>query len=105
MLTTGISASPLAAQPSRSEIRKGLVGLASYAGCKQRHDGYTAERVQQIISSGITSNGWQAEAGWLRSPEGVRAVALTIDAMNRACDDFDPNSPSFVPAMQAIEAL
>ncbi|QNG26315.1 hypothetical protein [Synechococcus sp. HK01-R] len=97
--------SAIFAGESPQEIRKALVGLAAYAGCKERHAGYSAERAQRIISSGIANNGWQSQADWLRSPQALRVVALTTDAMNKSCDDFDQNSKDFVPAMQAIDAL
>jgi hypothetical protein len=105
MALAGVLPAGVLAGESPLEIRKALLGLAAYAGCKERHAGYSAERAQRIISSGITSNGWQSQADWLHSPQGVRVVALTINAMNPSCDDFDPTNKDFVPAMQAIDAL
>ena len=92
-------------QAADSDTRQALVGLAAYAECKVLHAGYSRERAQAIVQSGIQSNGWQQQADWLKSPQAIRVVALTSEAMNKTCDDFDQNSPDFIPAMKAIDAL
>ena len=88
-----------------SETRQALVGLAAYAECKVLRSGYSRARAQAIVQSGIKSNGWQQQAEWLKSPQAIRLVALTSEAMNTTCDDFDQNSPDFIPAMKALDAL
>ena len=92
-------------QAADSDTRQALVGLAAYAECKVLHAGYSRERAQAIVQSGIQSNGWQQQADWLKSPQAIRVVALTSEAMNKTCDDFDQNSPDFIPAMKALDAL
>ncbi|OUX73592.1 hypothetical protein SynMEDNS5_01714 [Synechococcus sp. MEDNS5] len=93
------------AQAADSETRQALVGLAAYAECKVLRSGYSRARAQAIVQSGIKSNGWQQQAEWLKSPQAIRLVALTSEAMNTTCDDFDQNSPDFIPAMKALDAL
>ena len=88
-----------------SETRQALVGLAAYAECKVLKSGYSRARAQAIVQSGIETNGWQQQAEWLKSPQAIRLVALTSEAMNTTCDDFDQNSPDFIPAMKALDAL
>ena len=88
-----------------SETRQALVGLAAYAECKVLKSGYSRARAQAIVQSGIETNGWQQQAEWLKSPQAIRVVALTSEAMNQTCDDFDQNSPDFIPAMKALDAL
>ena len=88
-----------------SETRQALVGLAAYAECKVLNSGYSRARAQAIVQSGIKTNGWQQQAEWLKSPQAIRVVALTSEAMNQTCDDFDQNSPDFIPAMKALDAL
>ena len=88
-----------------SETRQALVGLAAYAECKVLKSGYSRARAQAIVQSGIETNGWQQQAEWLKSPQALRVVALTSEAMNQTCDDFDQNSPDFIPAMKALDAL
>ena len=92
-------------QAADSDTRQALVGLAAYAECKVLHAGYSRERARAIVQSGIQSNGWQQQAEWLKSPQAIRVVALTSEAMNKTCDDFDQNSPDFIPAMKALDAL
>lgn len=92
-------------QAADSDTRQALVGLAAYAECKVLHADYSRERAQAIVQSGIQSNGWQQQADWLKSPQAIRVVALTSEAMNKTCDDFDQNSPDFIPAMKALDAL
>ena len=87
------------------ETRQALVGLAAYAECKVLNSGYSRARAQAIVQSGIKTNGWQQQAEWLKSPQAIRVVALTSEAMNQTCDDFDQNSPDFIPAMKALDAL
>ena len=93
------------AQAADSDTRQALVGLAAYAECKVLNAGYSRERARAIVQSGIRTNGWQREAEWLKSPQAIRVVALTSEAMNKTCDDFDQNSPDFIPAMKALDAL
>ena len=69
------------------------------------HAGYSRQRAQAIVQSGIKSKGLQQQAEWLKSPQAIRVVALTSEAMNKTCDDFDQNSPDFIPAMKALDAL
>ena len=88
-----------------SDTRQALVGLAAYAECKVLNAGYSRERAQAIVKSGIKTNNWQQQAEWLKSPQAIRVVALTSEAMNKTCDDFDQNSPDFIPAMKALDAL
>ena len=88
-----------------SETRQALVGLAAYAECKVLNSGYSRARAQAIVQSSIKTNGWQQQAEWLKSPQAIRVVALTSEAMNQTCDDFDQNSPDFIPAMKALDAL
>ena len=88
-----------------SETRQALVGLAAYAECKVLNSGYSRARAQAIVQSGIKTNGWQQQAEWLKSPQAIRVVALTSEAMNQTCDDFDQNSPDFIPAMKSLDAL
>lgn len=88
-----------------SETRQALVGLAAYAECRVLKSGYSRARAQAIVQSGIETNGWQQQAEWLKSPQAIRVVALTSEAMNQTCDDFDQNSPDFIPAMKALDAL
>ena len=92
-------------QATVTDTRQALVGLAAYAECKILHAGYSRGRAQAIVQSGIKTNGWQQQAEWLKSPQAIRVVALTSEAMNTSCDDFDQNSPQFIPAMKAIDAL
>lgn len=93
------------AQAADSDTRQALVGLAAYAECKVLNAGYSRERARAIVQSGIRTNGWQQQAEWLKSPQAIRVVALTSEAMNKTCDDFDQNSPDFIPAMKALDAL
>ena len=88
-----------------SETRQALVGLAAYAECKVLNSGYSRARAQAIVQSSIKTNGGQQQAEWLKSPQAIRVVALTSEAMNQTCDDFDQNSPDFIPAMKALDAL
>ena len=69
------------------------------------HDGYSRARAEAIIQAGIENNGWQQESKWLQSPQAVRVISLTSEAMNKSCDNFDQSSPKFIPAMQAIDAI
>ncbi|WP_186500436.1 hypothetical protein [Synechococcus sp. A15-60] len=99
----GPMALPTAA--NQQETRKALVGLAAYAECKVLHDGYSRARAEAIIQAGIENNGWQQDASWLQSPQGIRVVTLTSKAMNTSCNNFDQSSPQFIPAIEAINAL
>ena len=92
-------------QATDTDTRQALVGLAAYAECKVLHAGYTRGRAQAIVQSGIKTNGWQQQAEWLRSPQAIRVVALTSEAMNTSCNDFDQASPQVIPAMKALDAL
>lgn len=92
-------------QATDTDTRQALVGLAAYAECKVLHGGYSRGRAQAIVQSGIKTNGWQNQAVWLKSPQAIRVVALTSEAMNTSCDDFDQTSPQFIPAMKALDAL
>ena len=100
-----VGALALPASANQQETRKALVGLAAYAECKVLHDSYSRARAEAIIQAGIENNGWQREANWLKSPQAVRVVTLTSEAMNTSCNDFDQNSPKFIPAMEAIDEL
>ena len=100
-----VGAMALPASANQQETRKALVGLAAYAECKVLQDGYSRARAEAIIQAGIKNNGWQQEANWLKSPQAVRVVTLTSEAMNTSCNDFDQSSPKFIPAMEAIDAL
>jgi len=100
-----VGAMALPASANQQETRKALVGLAAYAECKVLHDSYSRARAEAIIQAGIENNGWLQEASWLKSPQAVRVVTLTSEAMNTSCNDFDQSSPQFIPAMKAIDAL
>ena len=95
----------LPADANQQETRKALVGLAAYAECKVLHDGYSRARAEAIIQAGIENNGWQQESKWLQSPQAVRVIRLTSEAMNKSRDNFDQRSPQFIPAMEAIDAI
>lgn len=105
MASALLGALALPASANQQETRKALVGLAAYAECKVLHDGYSRARADAIIKAGIENNGWQQESNWLQSPQAIRVVTLTSEAMNTSCNDFDQSSPQFIPAMEAIDAL
>ena len=104
-LTGLIGTLALPADANQQETRKALVGLAAYAECKVLNASYSRDRAEAIVRTGIENNGWQQEANWLQSPQAVRVIRLTSEAMNKSCDDFDQSSPKFIPAMQAIDAI
>ena len=105
VLTGLIGTLALPADANQQETRKALVGLAAYAECKVLNASYSRDRAEAIVRTGIENNGWQQEANWLQSPQAVRVIRLTSEAMNKSCDDFDQSSPKFIPAMQAIDAI
>ena len=67
--------------------------------------GYSRDRAQNILNTWIKNKGLEQQAEWLQSPQAIRVVALTSEAMNKSCNDFDQNSPQFIPAMEAIDAI
>ena len=90
---------------SETETRHAMAAMAAFAECKILNAGYSRERAQSILSTWIENKGLEQQAQWLKSPQAIRIVALTSEAMNKSCDGFDQNSPQFIPAMQAIDAI
>ena len=99
----GAVQTPVAA--SDTETRRAMAAIAAFAECKILNAGYSRERAQRILSTWIENKGLQQEAEWLQSPQAIRVVALTSEAMNKSCNGFDQNSPQFIPAMKAIDAI
>ena len=92
-------------QASETQTRHAMAAMAAFAECKILNAGYSRERAQRILSTWIENKGLQQEAEWLQSPQAIRVVALTSEAMNKSCNGFDQNSPQFIPAMKAIDAI
>ena len=82
-----------------------MAATAAFAECKILHAGYSRERAQNILNTWLKNKGLKQEAEWLQSPQAMRVVALTSEAMNKSCNGFDQNSPQFIPAMEAIDQL
>ena len=92
-------------QASETETRHAMAAMAAFAECKILHAGYSRERAQNILNTWLKNKGLKQEAEWLQSPQAMRVVALTSEAMNKSCNGFDQNSPQFIPAMEAIDQL
>ena len=90
---------------SETETRHAMAAMAAFAECKIMHSGYSRDRAQTILTTWIKNKGLQKEAEWLQSPQAIRVVTLTSEAMNKTCNGFDQNSPQFIPAMKAIDAI
>ena len=82
-----------------------MAAMAAFAECKILQAGYSRERAQNILNTWIENKGLEQQAEWLQSPQAIRVVALTSEAMNKSCNGFDQNSPQFIPAMEAIDQL
>ena len=92
-------------QASETQTRHAMAAMAAFAECKILHAGYSRERAQNILNTWIENKGLEQQAEWLQSPQAIRVVALTSEAMNKSCNGFDQNSPQFIPAMEAIDRL
>jgi len=92
-------------QASETQTRHAMAAMAAFAECKILHAGYSRERAQNILNTWIENKGLEQQAEWLQSPQAIRVVALTSEAMNKSCNGFDQNSPQFIPAMEAIDAI
>ena len=92
-------------QASETQTRHAMAAMAAFAECKILHAGYSRERAQNILNTWIENKGLEQQAEWLQSPQAIRVVALTSEAMNKSCNGFDQNSPQFIPAMEAIDQL
>ena len=92
-------------QASETQTRHAMAAMAAFAECKILHAGYSRERAQNILNTWIENKGLEQQAEWLQSPQAIRIVALTSEAMNKSCNGFDQNSPQFIPAMEAIDQL
>ena len=105
MLSALLGALQPPVQASETETRHAMAAMAAFAECKILNSGYSRERAQNILSTWIANKGLEQQAQWLKSPQAIRIVALTSEAMNKSCDGFDQNSPQFIPAMKAIDAI
>ncbi len=105
MLSALLGALQPSVQASETETRHAMAAMAAFAECKIMHAGYSRDRAQNILNTWIKNKGLEQEAEWLQSPQAIRVVALTSEAMNKSCNDFDQNSPPFIPAMEAIDAI
>ena len=92
-------------QANGTDTRHAMAAMAAFADCKIMHAGYSRDRAQKILNTWIKNKGLEQQAEWLQSPQAIRVVALTSEAMNKNCNDFDQNSPQFIPAMEAIDAI
>ena len=92
-------------QANETQTRHAMAAMAAFAECKILHAGYSRERAQNILNTWIENKGLEQQAEWLQSPQAIRVVALTSEAMNKSCNGFDQNSPQFIPAMEAIDAI
>ena len=92
-------------QANETQTRHAMAAMAAFAECKILHAGYSRERAQNILNTWIENKGLEQQAEWLQSPQAIRVVALTSEAMNKSCNGFDQNSPQFIPAMEAIDQL
>ncbi|MAD68375.1 hypothetical protein SynBIOSU31_01057 [Synechococcus sp. BIOS-U3-1] len=99
----GVLQPPLLA--NETETRHAMAAMAAFAECKVLHAGYSKDRAQNILNTWIKNKGLEEQAEWLQSPQAIRVVALTSEAMNESCNGFDQNSPQFIPAMEAIDAI
>ncbi|MAK16010.1 MAG: hypothetical protein CL860_05085 [Cyanobium sp. MED195] len=93
------------AESNAQGMREALVGVSAYAACKRIHAGYSQTRADRIVATAIEQNNWTAQKNWLRSPQAVQTIKLVSEAMNPECSDFNQDSPQFIPAMKAIDAL
>ena len=93
------------AESNAQGMREALVGVSAYAACKRIHAGYSQTRADRIVATAIEQNNWTAQKSWLRSPQAVQTIKLVSKAMNPECSDFNQDSPQFIPAMKAIDAL
>jgi len=105
MLSALLGALQPPVQASETEMRHAMAAMAAFAECKILHAGYSRDRAQKILNTWIKNKGLEQQAEWLQSPQAIRVVALTSEAMNTSCNDFDQNSPQFIPAMEAIDAI
>jgi len=92
-------------QANETQTRHAMAAMAAFAECKILHAGYSRERAQNILNTWVENKGLEQQAEWLQSPQAIRVVALTSEAMNKSCNGFDQNSPQFIPAMEAIDQL
>ena len=92
-------------QANETQTRHAMAAMAAFAECKILHAGYSRERAQNILNTWVENKGLEQQAEWLQSPQAIRIVALTSEAMNKSCNGFDQNSPQFIPAMEAIDQL
>ena len=92
-------------QASETQTRHAMAAMAAFAECKILHAGYSRERAQNILNTWVENKGLEQQAEWLQSPQAIRVVALTSEAMNKSCNGFDQNSPQFIPAMEAIDGI
>ena len=92
-------------QASETQTRHAMAAMAAFAECKVLNAGYSRDRARNILNTWIENKGLQKQAEWLRSPQAIRVVALTSEAMNKSCNGFDQNSSQFIPAMEAIDRL
>ena len=79
--------------------------MAAFSECKVLNAGYSRDRARNILNTWIKNKGLEKQAKWLQSPQAIRVVTLTSEAMNKSCNGFDQNSPQFIPAMEAIDAI
>ena len=105
MLSALLGALQPPVQANETETRHDMAAMAAFAECKIMHAGYSRDRAQKILNTWIKNKGLEQQAEWLQSPQAIRVVALTSEAMNKNCNDFDQNSPQFIPAMEAIDAI
>jgi len=105
MLSALLGALQPPVQANETETRHAMAAMAAFAECKIMHAGYSRDRAQKILNTWIKNKGLEQQAEWLQSPQAIRVVALTSEAMNKNCNDFDQNSPQFIPAMEAIDAI
>ena len=92
-------------QAGERETRHAMAAMAAFAECKVLNSGYSRDRAQTILRTWIEKKGLQQQAKWLQSPQAIRVVALTSEAMNKSCNGFNENSSQFIPAMKAIDAI
>ena len=105
MLSALLAALQPPLQANETQTRHAMAAMAAFAECKILHAGYSRERAQNILNTWIENKGLEQQAEWLQSPQAIRVVALTSEAMNKSCNGFDQNSPQFIPAMEAIDQL
>ncbi len=105
MLSALLGALQPPVQANETETRHAMAAMAAFAEFKIMHAGYSRDRAQNILNTWIKNKGLEQQAEWLQSPQAIRVVALTSEAMNKSCNNFDQNSPQFIPAMEAIDAI